>query len=87
VLLPLHAGGIGGIFYFALSVPKVFIPKLDVILRLEKESTVLVGSILGGYLFSLFLSPGFYLLLEGDKENMNIKVSVHYGFDRFREGK
>lgn len=48
---------------------------------------VLVGDVLEGYLFSFFLSLRFYLLLEGDKENMNIKVSVHCGFDRFQEGR
>lgn len=48
---------------------------------------VLVGGVLGGYLFSSFLFLRFYLLLEGDKENMNLKVSVHCGFDRFQEGK
>ena len=67
--------------------PQVFIPELDVILRLEHESAVSVGGVLGGYLFSFFLSLRFYLLREGDKENMNIKVSVRCGFDRFQEGK
>lgn len=51
--------------------------ELDVILRLEYARDVLVGSILGMLLFFFFfLSLRFHLLLEGDKENMNLKVSI-----------
>lgn len=42
--------------------------KLNVILRLEHERAVLVASVLEAYLFSLFVSLRFYLLLEGDKQ-------------------
>lgn len=74
--------------FFVVSVPQVFIPELIVLLRLEYERACLVGGILRGCLFSfIFLSLRFYLVLEGDKQNTNIKVSIHCCFDHFQEGK
>lgn len=43
-------------FYFAVSVPQVFLPDLDVILTLEPERSIVVRGALGHYLFSFSLS-------------------------------
>lgn len=57
-----------GFFSVAVFSPHVFRPKLDVILRLEHERAVLVGSILGGlFIFSFCLSGFIYYLKETKK--------------------
>lgn len=54
-------------FYFAASVPQVFLPDLDGILTVEQVRNIVVGDV------TLFLSLMFYLLPEGNKANHEYK--------------
>lgn len=48
--------------------PHVFRPKLDVILRLERERAVLLGSVLGGLFIFFFCLSGFIYYLKETKK-------------------